>query len=66
MKLKSEDLSKILNKYPNKWVAFKPQTTDVVAVGSSPKIVINKARKSGVESPVLTRVPKDYGTYILY
>jgi len=65
MKLKSQDLSKILNRYSSKWVALRPQTTDVVAVGSSPKIVIDKARKSGVENPVLTRVPKDYGTYIL-
>ncbi|MBU0534801.1 hypothetical protein KKC62_01305 [Patescibacteria group bacterium] len=65
MKLKSEDLSKVLNKYPSKWVALKPNTADVVAVGRTPKIVIDKARKSGVESPVLTRVPKDYGTYIL-
>jgi hypothetical protein len=65
MRLKSQDLSKILNKYSSKWVALKPHTTDVVAVGSTPKIVIDKARKNGVESPVLTRVPKDYGTYIL-
>ncbi len=65
MKLKSQDLSKILNRYSSKWVALKPGTTDVVAVGNNLKIVIEKARKTGVESPVITRVPKDYGTYIL-
>lgn len=65
MKLRSQDLSKSLKGYSSKWVALKPKTTKVVAVGSSPKIVIEKARKSGIDSPVLTRVPKDYGTYIL-
>ena len=65
MKVKSQDLSKILKRYSSKWIALKPQTTNVVAVGRSPKIVIEKARKSGVDNPVLTRVPKDYGTYIL-
>ena len=65
MKLKSQDLSKTLNKYSSKWVALKPGTNDIIAVGKSAKTVINKARDSGVKSPVLTRVPKDYGTYIL-
>jgi len=65
MKLKTQDLSQSLKGYSSKWVALKPQTTKVVAVGSSPKIVIEKARKIGVDSPVLTRIPKDYGTYIL-
>jgi len=63
--MKSQDLSKILRGYSSKWIALKPQTAKVVAVGNSPKSVIEKARKSGVDSPVLTRVPKDYGTYIL-
>jgi len=65
MKTNSQDLSKVLKRYSSKWVALKPQTTRVVGVGSSPKIVIERARKNGVDSPVLTRVPKDYGTYIL-
>lgn len=65
MKMKSQDLSKSLKEYSSKWIALKPQTTRVVAVGNSPKIVIEKARKGGVDSPVLTRVPKEYGTYIL-
>lgn len=65
MKLKSQDLSKILNKYSDKWVALKPETTDVIAVGENLKVVIEKARKSGVDTPVVTRVPKYYGTYIL-
>ena len=65
MKIKSQDLSESLKGYSSKWIALKPQSTKVIAVGNSPKIVIEKARKNVVDSPVLTRVPKDYGTYIL-
>lgn len=65
MKMKTQDFSKSLKGYSSKWIALEPQTTKVVAVGNSPKTVIEKARKIGVDSPVLTRVPKDYGTYIL-
>lgn len=65
MKVQSQDFSKSFKGYSSKWVAFKPQTTKVIAVGNSPKSVIAKARKNGVDNPVLTRVPKDYGTYIL-
>lgn len=65
MKTQMRDLSKSLKGYSSKWIALKPQTSKVVATGNSPRSVVDKARKSGVESPVLTRVPKDYGTYIL-
>lgn len=65
MKIKVQDLSKSLRGYSNKWIALKPRTSKVVAVGNNLKIVIKKAREGGVDSPVLTRVPKDYGVYIL-
>lgn len=65
MKVKTYDLSKSLKNYSSKWVALKPQTMQVVATGKTPKSVISSARKNGVSSPVLTRVPKDYGAYIL-
>lgn len=63
--MKSQDFSEALKGYSSKWVALKPQTTKVVAVGNNLKVVIEKARKRGIASPVLTRVPKDYGAYIL-
>lgn len=65
MKNNSQDLSKTLKKYSSEWVALKPKTLKVVATGSNPRITIERARKNGVESPVLTKVPKDYGAYIL-
>lgn len=65
MKVKSQDLSKTLKDYSNKWIALQPGSMKVIAVGLKPKSVIEKARKKGVSNPILTRAPKDYGTYIL-
>ena len=65
MKMKSQDLSKSLKGYSSKWIALKPKTAKVIAVGNSLKAVIRKAREKGIDSPVLTRAPKNYGTYIL-
>jgi len=65
MKVKSQDLSKSLKGYSNKWIALKPKTAKVVAVSNSLKSVIKEAREKGVDRPVLTRAPKNYGTYIL-
>ncbi len=67
MKLKAQDLSKSLSEkqYESKWIALKQGSTKVIAYGSSPKKVIEEARGKGEKNPVLTKVPKDYGTYIL-
>lgn len=65
MKVKIEDLSKTLKAYSSIWIALEPYTMRVTATGKNPKIVLDKAKKRGVKHPVLTRAPKDYGTYIL-
>lgn len=65
MKTKIFDLSKTLKKYSNEWIALDPISMKVVAVGKLPKSVLNKARDKGIGSPVLTRAPQNYGTYIL-
>ena len=65
MQVNTFDLSKVLGKYSSEWIALDPTTMKVVAVGNLPKNVLNKARNKGVDHPVLTRVPRDYGTYIL-
>lgn len=65
MKVKTQDLSKSLRGYSNKWIALESPSMKVVAVGNKPGSVIEEARKKGVNNPVLTRVPKDYGSYIL-
>ena len=65
MKAKVVDLSKTLKSYSSKWIALKPDTLRVIAVGNKAENVINEARKKGTKNPILTRAPKDYGTYIL-
>lgn len=65
MKLKINDLSISLKKYSNKWLALKPESNKVVASGNELKKVIQDARNKGIKHPIVTRVPKNYGTYIL-
>lgn len=59
------DLSKKLKKYSNEWIALEPNNMSVIASGKLPKKVLNESWEKGVNHPVLTRVPKNYGTYIL-
>jgi len=65
MKVKTIDFSKSLKKYSNEWLALEPTNMKVVAVGKLPKNVLESARKKGVDNPILTRAPQNYGTYIL-
>lgn len=65
MKAKIADLSKTLKEYSNEWLALEPNTLKVVAVGKKPKNVLDGAKEKGIEHPVLTRAPKNYGAYIL-
>ena len=67
MKIKAQDLSKTLRdkEYSNKWLALKHFSMKVIAYGNEAKDVLEEARKKGVDNHVLTKVQKDYGTYIL-
>lgn len=65
MKIQTSDLSKILREYSNTWLALNPDSMKVIATAREPKTVLEKARRKGIEDPILTKAPKDYGTYIL-
>lgn len=65
MKIQTVDLSKILREYSNTWLALNPDSMKVVATAKEPKTVLAKARRKGIKDPILTKAPKDYGTYIL-
>lgn len=65
MKVQNVDLSKTLKRYSNVWLALDPKSMKVVSLSKEPKTALDQAYKKGVDSPILTRVPKDYGTYIL-
>jgi hypothetical protein len=59
------DLSKILEPYSNEWVALSKDETRVVASGKTVKETLQKAIEKGERSPILTKVPKEYGNYVL-
>ena len=65
MKIQTADLSKILKDYSDVWLALHPSSMKVVATGKEPKNVLEKARRQGIGDPILTKAPKNYGTYIL-
>ncbi len=55
----------ILEKYSNQWVALSSDESKVVSSGSTAKDAFQEALKLGEESPILTKVPEHYSTYIL-
>ncbi|MCL5406915.1 MAG: DUF5678 domain-containing protein [Patescibacteria group bacterium] len=63
--LKEENLSKILKKYSNEWIALSFDEKKVISHGKSLPDVIKEAKERGEPKPIVTRVPKDYGNYVL-
>lgn len=60
-----QDLSKILRPYADEWVALSQRSNKVVSNGRDLAQVIEKAHRKGEKHPVVTRVPRDYGNYVL-
>ena len=59
------DLSIKLGEYRDRWVVFSNKTSKVISSGDSPKEAIENARKEGETDPVVTKVPKEYGNFVL-
>jgi len=59
------DLREILKQYSDKWVALSSDSSRVVGVADKPADALQQAHAKKESAPILTRVPKDYGTYIL-
>lgn len=64
-KLKLKDLSKILRPYHNEWVALSSDEKKVIASGKTLKEALKEAREKGMDNPIMTKVPKEYGNYVL-
>jgi hypothetical protein len=58
-------LKQLSKQYPNKWVALKEKTGEVVGSGKTPKEAFEKSQKNGIKEPVITKIPNNYATYIL-
>ncbi len=51
-------------KYQGKYVAFSASGNRVIASGSNPGAVVEKARKQGVDVPAIVFVPRKDVAYI--
>lgn len=58
--MKPIDLSKIIKKYKEGWIALNPDYSSVAGSGKTPKEAVESARIKGVDSPVLMRAAKSY------
>lgn len=63
--IKEKDLSKILKPYSDEWVALSYDEKKVLSSGKNLSQVITAAKKKGETRPIVTRVPEDYGNYVL-
>ena len=59
------DLREILKQYSDKWVALSSDSSRVVGIADKPADALQQAHAKNEQDPILTRVPKSYGTYIL-
>jgi hypothetical protein len=48
----------LAKKYPGKWLAFKSDRKTVVGTGNSVTQALKAARRSGVDRPIVTRMPR--------
>ncbi len=55
-----------LNKYHNEWVAIdRSDRNRVVGEGKTAQEALRQARNKKIVSPILTKVPSNYGTFVL-
>ena len=65
MNMKINDFTN-LKKYHNRWVAIEQDgNNEVIGVGNTLRQALEEAKKKGVKDPILTKVPADYGAFIL-
>jgi len=60
-----QDLSKTLRPYADEWVALSQRSNRVVSSGRDLVKVVEEAHRKGEKHPIVTRVPKNYGNYVL-
>lgn len=60
----SPELQKKLAALSGQWVAVTPSR--LLAHGHDPKLVLKEARRKGVSSPILFRVPEDEASFYFF
>lgn len=64
IKIMAIDLTKIYKEYRGFWVALKDNGKIVVAVARTAKAVLRKAKKKGVDQPILFKLPDKVVPYV--
>jgi len=62
--IKVLDFTKIVKKYKGKWIALTEDEKRVVSFGKSIKETLEKAKKKGLENPILFKVPISVLPYV--
>ena len=63
--IKTMDVSKLLAKYTNCWVALSADERRVLATARHPKQALNKAHQQGEPDPILMWAPKTHDAYVV-
>ena len=62
--IKVLDFTKIVKKYKGKWIALTENEKKVIASGKSAKETLEKAKKEGLNNPILFKVPISVLPYV--
>lgn len=63
--MKNTNYQLLSKKYPDQWVAVESRSGKVVGASKSAKLAYEQSQKKGIKIPLMMKVPKEYGTYIL-
>lgn len=63
--MKTTNWKFLSKKYPNQWVALDEKSGKVVGADKNAKIAYEQAQKNGVSVPLITKIPKEFGFYVL-
>ncbi len=64
--MKVLDMTPITRKYPGYFVALSENRKRVLAKGRDPQETLEQARKKGYKNPLLTKIPQENRSYLLW
>ena len=63
--MKQTNYHLLSKKYPNQWVAVESRSGKVVGASKSAKLAYEQSQQKGIKVPLMMKIPKEYGAYIL-
>ncbi len=64
--MKALDMTPIVKKYPGCFVALTYDRKKVLGKGNTPKEAIDEAKKKGYKDPIITKIPNENRSYLLW